>query len=295
MRIFVTGGSGFIGRHLIPLLDQHKLLLIGRQDQCFSGPHISYVRGDLSDSSAWIKAVEAFAPEACIHLAWIALPDYSLQQNLANFNMSVRLFEFLRHQECKKIFATGTCWEYGTLDGQLKEDMVPQARNLFASFKTALREVGESLAVEAGITFIWGRIFFAYGVGQRTTSLIPSCYRTLKEGHSPRVENFNALHDFIHISDVVAAIRVLIETPEVSGVFNIGSGVPSTVGEVCSFVAKSLGQEGLVSDGSLTEGRGFWADVSRLTERTNWKPKVSLSEGIEATVRHSEDEDNGHS
>jgi len=295
MRIFVTGASGFIGRHLIPLLDQHQLLLMGRQDKCFSAPHISYVRGDLADAATWVKVVEDFAPEACIHLAWLDLPDYSLLKNLENFNLSVRLFEFLRRQECKKIFVAGTCWEYGALEGQLKENAVPQTMNLFASFKTALREVGENLAREAGIHFIWGRIFFVYGAGQRTTSLIPSCYRALKEGHPPQIDNIHALRDFIHVSDVVAAIRALIETSGVLGVFNIGSGIPSKVGDVCRLVAQSLGREGILSEGSLAKERGFWADVSKLKERTNWKPEISLSQGVEATVRHLLEEDNGYS
>lgn len=287
MRILVTGGSGFIGRHLLPLLERHQLLLIGRNEPRIRPPNATYVHGDLAEAASWRDAAREFSPEACIHLAWTGLPDYSLPRCLENFDSSVRLFELLGDMGCRKIFAAGTCWEYGNLQGRVGEMDSPNSMNLFASFKTALRLVGESLAASRGLSFVWGRLFFVYGPGQRETSLIPSCYQALKKGRSPRVNNPDAVNDFIHVSDVARAIQALIESSGVSGVFNIGSGMPTGAGEVCRLVSRHVGGAGLCTEAnapSASDGQGAWADVSHIRARTGWTPRLTLQAGIEQTL-----------
>ena len=285
MRIFITGSTGFIGRQLVPLLGQHELLLIGSREACFSQSNISYIRADLADPVSWEKEVENFAPDACIHLAWKGLPDYSFKACLENFDMSTRLFEFLSLKGCKKIFAAGTCFEYGTLQGAVKEGDSSQNLSLFASFKAGLRLVGESLAAGREIDFIWGRFFFVYGVGQRETSLIPSCYSSLAGGRQPAVKNPKAVCDFIHVADVASAIKALIETEGTRGTFNIGSGLATEVSRVCGYVAQALRAKYEISGaGNLSEGSGFWADISLINARTGWKPRISIQKGVEDTM-----------
>ena len=289
MRIFLTGANGFIGRQLVPLLERHQLFLIEKEDVHFQNPNLSYFRGDLSDLTQWSRQIQDFSPEACIHLAWSDLPDYSLLKCMENFNTTIRLFGFLKDIECKKIFTAGTCWEYGNLKGQVKEEDSSSGMNLFASFKTALRLTGESLAAEKGIKFIWGRIFFVYGPGQREQSLIPFFYRGLKKKEAPRINNPSAINDFIYVSDVASAIVALIEAPDTSGVFNIGSGTPTTVGKLCSLVAQRLGVEELsIQPHSSSIEKGFWADISSINKSTGWNPQISLQKGIEETIDHLE-------
>lgn len=274
---------------MLPLLGRHQLLLIGRSELRVRQPNVACVPGDLAEPAPWREAVQKFSPEACIHLAWTGLPDYSLSRCMENFDSSVRLIELLGGMGCQKMFVAGTCWEYGDLQGQVGETDAPHATNLFATFKTALRLVGESLTASRAPDLIWGRLFFVYGPGQRETSLIPSCYRALRKGQVPQVNDPNAVNDFIHVSDVARAIQALIESPGVRGVFNIGSGVPARVGEVCQLVSSCLGGAGSVSEActsSVSEGRGMWADVSLIGSRTGWMPRLSLQAGIEQTLDH---------
>jgi len=292
MRILMTGGSGFIGKQLLPLLGRHQLLLIGRREQLARPPNVLYVRGDLAEVAKWGKAVQKFSPEACIHLAWTGLPDYSLPRCMENFDSSARLIELLSGMGCQKIFVAGTCWEYGDLQGQVCETDSPHTMNLFASFKTALRLVGENLTASQALSLIWGRLFFVYGPGQRETSLIPSFYKALKRDQAPEVKSANAVNDFIHVSDVARAIQALIESPGASGIFNIGSGSPTKVGEVFQLASQYLGGASFVSKaGAPFDGRGMWADVSLIRAKTGWTPRLSLQEGIEQTLRSWEKND----
>ncbi|MFA5117965.1 MAG: NAD(P)-dependent oxidoreductase [Candidatus Omnitrophota bacterium] len=286
MRIFITGATGFIGSHLIPLLSQHTLLLLSRKQEHSAQQNVSFVQADLSEREKWEKRLFDFAPDACIHLAWKGLPDYSLEACLENFDLSARLFESLGTLGCKKVFSAGTCWEYGAIEGLAKENHVPAGLSRFAAFKTALRIVGESLSQEKSFDLIWGRIFFVYGPGQRESSLIPTCYSSFLKGREPAVKNPRAACDFVYVCDVALAIKALIETEGLRGIFNIGSGKLTPVSSVCECVAAVLGCRG--NDGINKESGdkcGFWADITALTVKTGWKPLMPLEKGIEETIR----------
>ena len=185
MRIFLTGASGFIGRQLVPLMGHHQLLLVGRHEVNFRGTNYKFIKNDLKSLENWKSQVEEFSPEACIHLAWSGLPDYSFSKCRENFNINLQLLNLLTHTGCKRIFFAGTCWEYGENQGKMSETFQSDYQNLFASFKTAVRLIGERLAKTNDINLIWGRIFFVYGPGQRSNSLIPSCFQAFKIGKTP--------------------------------------------------------------------------------------------------------------
>ena len=121
MRIFLTGATGFIGYHLVPLMKHHQLLLVGQHEENFSGAaNLKFIKNDLKNFDRWKEEVEEFSPEACIHLAWSGLPDYSLSRCTENFDISIQLLGFLTHIGCKRIFVAGTCWEYGGIQGQAR-------------------------------------------------------------------------------------------------------------------------------------------------------------------------------
>jgi len=285
MRIFLTGGYGFIGKHLLPLLDKHQILMIGRSDISYLQDNISYIQGDLSDLSALEEKIKTFSPEICIHLAWEGIPDYSLSTCLRNFNASLQLFEFLGRVGCKTVFSAGTCWEYGNLQGQMHESDIPENMNLFASIKSGLQIAGQSIFSSRAINFIWGRFFFIYGPGQRETSLVPSCFRAISNGKIPDIKNPNAINDFIYVQDAAWAIVNLVETPDVSGVFNIGSGIPTKVGDVCEIILEKM--DATVENptkGNTLNDYGFWADLSCIREQANWAPQIPLEEGIQMTL-----------
>ena len=285
MRILLTGGTGFLGAYLLPLLECHQVLLLGRGKGDFPCQNVSYHRCDLSDIGTWEKQVRDFHPDVAIHLAWTGLPDYSFPRCLENFNSSINLVSVLASTGCKTIFMAGTCWEYGDISGQVKETDIPGPMSLFPSFKTGLRLITENLVRECEVNLIWGRVFFVYGPGQRETSLIPTCYRAIKKGVFPKIKNLGAVNDFIHISDVVDAIKALVETPRVSGVFNLGFGAPGKVRQVCEYVARKLNAESIIPDWkNPIQQSGFWADRSLIKEKTGWEPKLSLQEGIERTI-----------
>ncbi len=290
MRIFLTGGNGFLGKQLLPLLAKHEVLMVGRRDINDFQDNVSYVRGDLSDLLNLQDKIKMFCPKVCINLAWQGLPDYSFSTCLNNFSVTLRFFEFLARIGCKTVFSAGTCWEYGEMNGRVHESDVPENMNLFASIKSGLYLAGKSIFNSCDINFIWGRFFFIYGIGQRETSLIPSCFQAVDEGKTPHIKNPDAINDFIHAQDAARAIVELIEAKDVSGVFNIGSGVPTKVGDICKIILKkkNANLKHPITD-EPSNGHGLWADLSHISKHTKWTPQISIEEGIQMTIDSFDD------
>jgi nucleoside-diphosphate-sugar epimerase len=281
MRVFVTGGSGFIGRHLLPLLEGHEVLCLSHATPAaVRSPTMATVVGDLHAPSLFAAELERFAPECCLHLAWSGLPDYSLANCRRNLVASIGLFDILNRSQCRIVVA-GTCWEYGSLVGALAESAGEAAPNLFGAFKSGLRTIGTSMCDATGGRLVWARIFFAYGPGQRPASLIPSCYRCFRQGVPPNITNPGSVNDFIHVADVAAALRRFIERDVAAGIYNIGSGQPATVEEVVNLVAAHLGRPPVPPRGAAA--RGSWADVAKMMA-LGWRPQYTLETGVLQTL-----------
>jgi len=114
-------------------------------------------------------------------------------------------------------------------------------------------------------------------------ALIPTCYRDFKNGGKPKINNPLARNDFVHISDVVDSIRVLVESIGSSGIYNIGSGISSAVWEVVNMVASELGLP-LPYKGMPITLDGNFADMTSIRQH-NWGPKITLAQGISDTVK----------
>jgi nucleoside-diphosphate-sugar epimerase len=248
-----------------------------------SGNKVQYVSGDLSNPKSYLPALEEFKPDCCIHLAWYGLPDYSLENNKINLISGINLVESLKKVGCKKIFAVGSCWEYGNAKNSLSESDSPIAPGVFAAFKTSLHMISNSICHENSINLTWGRVFFVYGPGQRQNSLIPSCYNSLKNGVELKINNPLAVNDFIYVSDVADAIRHLIELDNISGAYNIGSGQGKAVWEVVNCVASALNLPPIYEN-MPSSNEGNWANINSISE-CGWMPEVSLEAGIFNTVK----------
>ena len=283
MRVLLTGATGFLGNRVLPLLAGHEVLCLVRNAE--SLPKAANVRalpGDLTQMESWGREVERFAPQWCIHLAWEGLPDYSLARCRANLDASLKLFGLLARSGIERIVVAGSCWEYGSATGAVSEEQPPIECGLFASTKQALRTMLESISRAEDFECRWARIFFSYGPGQRAKSLIPQCCAAYAAGLDPEIRNPEQAQDFVYVDDVAAGIVAITQCDAGSGIFNIGSGSPTTVADVANRVARHFDRRAPFSVKQRTSG--FWADTIRTEAATGWKLRTSLDEGIARTV-----------
>jgi nucleoside-diphosphate-sugar epimerase len=284
MRVFLTGGSGFIGSYLIRELNGNQILALTRKKlKSSSSVGVEWLLGDLVQTDRWEEKLIQFAPEVCIHLAWEGLPDYSKEVSEKNVKLSANLFAVLRRANVGRIVALGSCWEYGDIQGQVVETQDTKPKSHFAMAKVQVCEsfMKESSAV--GMEFVWQRIFFSYGPGQRNAALLPTVVTALENHQLPKIKSPDLAQDFVFISDVAEAIALTSTLSKVEGIFNVGSGQLTQVGDFVNLISAQLGSTFRTHVSG--EPIGMFASVEKLKRDVGWKSKYSLQHGVAETVK----------
>ena len=133
----------------------------------------------------------------------------------------------------------------------------------------------------------WARIFFLYGPREHPKRLVSSVIRSLLLGEPARCSHGRQIRDYLHVEDVADALVALLHS-EVRGPINIGSGVPVTLRDIVSCIARKLDQAPLVQFGAVPshphDSPLVIADVTRLAAELKWRPRYDLDRGLDATI-----------
>lgn len=291
MKIFITGGSGFIGKFVVNKLKGHELLILTHNKKIpkISGK-VNLIQGGLGNLTHWKKEIEKFKPEATIHIAWEGIPDYGIETSLKNLYAGLDLYKLLADINCKQIITTGSCWEYGGQNGKLSEKVLVKPFNAFTAAKNSLNFLGQEIAKEKNINFIWTRLFYIYGPGQKEQSLIPYLINCAKMGKIPEIKNPNAENDFVYVEDVANALSKILLNCKESTTFNIGSGKLTSVQKIIDTIFKEFGgvKQFRKKEAKQTDSlSSFYADISKIKKELGWKPTTNIEQGIKRTMAYS--------
>lgn len=297
MRIFITGGTGFIGRYVVEALKKrgHRLLVLSRKTHRERG--IDFIKGDLSDIAKWDGRLKKFKPIAAIHLAWEGIPDFSYAQSVKNLEGGLALFAVLAEVGCKKIVAAGTCFEYGNRVGKIHEEVIITPVTAFTIAKHTLHLMGEELAKENGTDFIWIRPFNPYGGRQRAGSLIPYIMRCVADGVPLRLKNPLAQGDFIYVTDVARAFADAALRGKGRATYNLGSGHLTPVRDIARIICEEMGASKEYYETFSRTARGrlqdaAYAGLRNIRTNIGWRPLVDIKTGIKKTIRDYENNSN---
>src|SRR4051794_11331268 len=235
MRVAVTGARGFIGRHVIGELARHDVEVIAteRPGAARDRPAAANVR--------WIGLDIANPPENCfaalerpdvlLHLAWDGLPNY---HSLHHFECELaRQYAFLGNvirTGLRALVAVGTCLEYGLQSGALAASIETRPANPYGFAKDALRKQLQYLKAVHPYKLAWARLFYMYGEGQPSTSLLPMLEAAVAAGHSEfPMSGGEQLRDYLPVSEVARRLVDLALNPGDPGPVNLCSGRPVSV------------------------------------------------------------------
>ena len=262
MRVFVTGGTGFIGTPLVRELKRRKHTV-----------HVTKKR--LRDVRGLEQELRRFSPHVIVHLAWQGIPDLGKAMSSQNLRQSLAFLERAAKVHVPKVVVPGSCWQHE------KEALARDHRD-FVHAKNTLEKKGRALIEKSGGTFIWTYPFFVYGPGKRSGSLIPHLINEARARRTPIPRNPDAFHDFVYIDDVVRALIALAENNVPNGSYDIGSGSLTRTGHIAVQIARAY----RLPAPKLRRMRknGLRANNRALTLSTGWKPRVSLEDGIAKTV-----------
>lgn len=289
MKIFVTGATGFIGRAFCrAAVDRgHRLLALCRSADATLPSEVEIAHGTMADTS-WPQ-VENFAPDAVLHLAWIATPGTYLTspQNGAWLEWSKAWFRRLHGMGVPHIAGTGTCIEYAPLQGLLNETTSPRNPAFpYSRAKAALFDwLGDSESFRPE-SWSWFRVFYPYGPGEHPDRISSSLIRQLHAGQRVELRTPHSVKDYIFIEDVASAICQAIES-KLPGPINVGTGEGISIEELAGRIARLLHADaGLVRHApelSNDPSPVTVADSGRL-RNIGWSPRVGLDAGLQRLV-----------
>jgi nucleoside-diphosphate-sugar epimerase len=297
MKILVTGGSGFIGRHILDQLTpmEHEIFATTTRskrklERQFKD--LQWCSIDISRPKTYQKLFAQFQPDIVIHLAWRGIPDYSAEICQSNLCDSSRFFHYVAHKtDCRRLIVAGSCMEYQKRDIANEETGLTGAGNFFPWAKTALMDYAFLLGAQTDIDVAWFRIFYVYGNGQRGDALVPTLIESVKNQVPFPINNPDNNNDFIYVKDVARAFALSASRHvPINGVFDLGSGQLREVRDVCRIVEESLIGEtvmtqrlqpsgGRTATGSMHLGNRA-ADIAKTKLQLGWSAEWTLEDGL---------------
>jgi len=291
-KILVTGATGFIGRHCLPILSAkgYEVHAVSSKVTEKTSPDVKWHQVDLLDSAQVSDLFTAVEATHLLHFAWYAVPG-KIWTSLDNFRWVQASLSILQHfarTGGKRAVMAGTCAEYDWNYGYCSEKITPLLpKTVYGICKHSLQIMLEAFTKQTGISTAWGRIFFLYGPHEHPDRLVPSVIRSALQGKPIRCSHGNQIRDFLHVQDVADAFVQLLNS-EVSGPVNIASGRPVVLKKIIYKIAKILNQNDLIELGALQpppdDPRLLTADVDRLSDEIGWRPRHNLDHGLEETI-----------
>jgi dTDP-6-deoxy-L-talose 4-dehydrogenase (NAD+) len=279
MKTMVTGATGFIGNYVIEeLLRQGHTLIASSSDTGKANkfpwfPEVTYIPLNFEHLDKDMDYFHYFRePDKMIHLAWEGLPNYksSFHREINKPHHLLLLTNLVRNG-LKDLTVTGTCFEYGMQEGDLKEDMLSTPANPYASAKDELRKDLEIMQTQYGFSFKWIRLFYIYGKGQNPNSLLSQLDKAIAAGNkSFNMSGGQQVRDYLPVETVAQYIVRIALQQRVTGIINCCSGNPVTVQEFVENYLKKTNQTMHLNLGYYPypdyEPMRFWGDTGKMQE-----------------------------
>lgn len=296
-RIWVTGGHGFLGQHLLAELARRGAqAIVTTEDEC-----------DLLDPSAAQKFLQKERPEGVIHLAAKVGGIGANRKHpgsffYGNMAMGLHLIEACRLEQVDKLLVLGTVCAYPKFTPVpfREEDLwngYPEETNApYGIAKKALLVQMQSYAQEYGTRGIFLIPVNLYGPGDHldlaNNHVIPALIRKFLEAKAqgtPTVELWgtgSASREFLFVKDSARAICTAMECYEDTEPVNLGTGDEITIKELALLIKRLTGYEGtLTFNPEYPDGQPKrQLDTSRAMDRFGWRASVQLEEGLLETI-----------
>jgi nucleoside-diphosphate-sugar epimerase len=300
-RVLVTGAGGFIGRSSIAPLKRRGFEVHAVFSAAPRLPGPAALQGicahvaDLLEESEVDALLARVAPSHLLHFAWIATPGvyWHSADNFRWLASSQSLLRKFRSLGGIRAVMAGSCVEYdwskASVCGETSSPLADEssAPTPYAATKIALQKSLAQFSREEQLSSAWGRIFFQFGPHEHPERVVPSVIRHLLMNKEALCTHGRQIRSFLHVADVGAAFAQLLDS-DIQGPVNIGSDERIALADLIGRIALEIGRPDLVRLGARSapgaEPPLLVPDVHRLREEVQWRPQLSLNDGIRDAI-----------
>jgi dTDP-glucose 4,6-dehydratase len=302
MRLFVTGGAGFIGsnyvRHVLATSDDtltvfDALTYAGTLDNLRGlddDPRFTFVKGDICDRDAVTQAMEGH--DAVVHFAAeshvdrsIVDPDAFVRTNCDGTNV---VCDVARRVGVDRLLHISTDEVYGSIDvGSFSETSPLSPRSPYSASKAGSDLIALSYHTTYGLPVVVTRSSNNFGPNQFPEKVIPLFVTNLMDGAKvPLYGDGGNVRDWCYVEDNCSAVDVVLRQGETGQIYNIGAGNEITNRDLTHRLLRLTGRdESFIEPVADRPGHDRRYSVTTAkVEALGWRPARDLDEALEATV-----------
>lgn len=304
-KALIIGGAGFVGKYLAEYLSRecgYQVRSTKMKQETLEPEGYDVVDMNLLEKQEVVDVIENFAPDYIFHLAaqssvavsW-SNPQLTVDVNIKG---ALNLLDVLKEMEYKgRVLLIGSGEEYGRIHPDqvpIVEDTVLRPGNIYAATKSCQNMLGTIYAQAYQLELVMVRAFTHVGPRQSPQFVVSDfCKQVVEVEKGLRepvihVGNLKAKRDFTDVRDVITAYECLIRQGKSGETYNVGSGKAYEIQEVLDKIIELSGREINVEveqarlrpiDVPIIE-----ADITKITEQTDWKRKISLEQTLKDTL-----------
>ena len=302
MRIFITGGAGFIGIHLckkllelnhdVTVYDNFSNSLRENFDSEIN-QKVTVVSGDILDISKLVTSMQNH--EIVIHLAaQISVPESVKNPKLTfdvNVNGTHNVLESCKKNKISKIIAASTAAVYQNVSEKtiLNESSLTEPSSPYGSSKLEMENMINDFTQNHNVNAITLRLFNVYGIGQSPeyAGVITKFLSNIRNNNPLTIfgDGFQT-RDFVHVNDVVSAIILSINSSNF-GLYNVATGKSVTILDLAHLLIEQSKKKLDVVFEEQQKGdiKFSHASISKINQNLAFFPEYAIADGLKTLVK----------
>ena len=297
-KALVTGAGGFVGANLVRRLlsDGHTVVATCRPGGTSwrleeIERNVELLELDVCDGADVRRAIAATRPDWIFHLAAYGADSRETDRErilATNLLGTVGLLTAAVDAGFDAFVNAGSSSEYGLKDHAPTETELPEPNSDYAAAKVAATLYAAHVARSADAPVVTLRLYSAYGPWEDPGRLVPTLAARGLGGELPPLVTPTVARDFVYVDDVCDAFVLGAQRGSPGAVYNVGTGIQTTIGEIVEIARRELELRAEPRWGSMDERRwdtATWvANAGKIERDLGWRPRVPIAEGFRRTV-----------
>ena len=292
MRVLVTGGSGFIGSHVVDqlLARGHDTVILDTTPSPHH-PSVTAVVGDLTHPETVLSAAREM--DAIVHLAAVADVNHvfadPVRAGAVNAHGTQLVLEAARHANIGRVVYSSTVWVYGNAptEGTLHEDApLAHPSHVYTASKLAGEMYCNAYHDLYGVKSTILRFGIPYGPRARPAAVIPTFIARAQQGEALTIAGGgNQTRQFVYVEDLAQGVVLAVEQAHTRRVYNLVGDEETSIRQIADTVRAIVGEV------PIAHGPERPADVrlghissARAAAELGWTASTNFAEGIRRYV-----------